>query len=141
MFYLMDTAVCPKQWKTQLAEPSCGGYVSFEGWVRNHNDGKSVLSLEYEAYAPLAIKEGHSIIDEAKEKFDIMQALAVHRVGYLEIGDIAVWVGVAAHHRKAAFHACSYIIDEIKQRLPIWKKEYYTDGSTEWVACHHCGQD
>jgi molybdopterin synthase catalytic subunit len=137
MFDLVDTTINPTTWKNKLADPSCGGHVAFEGWVRNHNEGKTVLSLEYEAYAALAIQEGQRILSEAQEKFGITQALAIHRVGHLQIGDLAVWVGVASPHRKAAFLACSYIIDEIKHRLPIWKKEHYADGSAEWVACHH----
>jgi len=122
--------------------PECGGIVTFEGRVRNHNEGSSVDSLEYEAYNSLALKEGGKIITEAKEKFNILDAFSVHRVGHLQIGDLAVWILVTAKHRNEAFDACRFIIDEIKTRLPIWKKEHYTDKNTEpqWVFCaedHH----
>ncbi|MGE3891947.1 MAG: molybdenum cofactor biosynthesis protein MoaE [Steroidobacteraceae bacterium] len=115
--------------------PTAGGFVSFEGWVRNHNDGQAVIRLEYEAFAELAVKEGQCIIDEALQRFAITGASCVHRVGLLEIGDMAVWVGVAAAHRGAAFDACRYIIDEAKQRVPIWKKEHYASGDSGWINC------
>ena len=124
--------------KRELADPHCGGFVAFEGWVRNHHEGRAVERLEYEAYAPLALREGELVVAEAKAQFDIRQALCVHRTGLLELSDMAVWVGVAAAHRDAAFGACRYIIDEVKLRLPIWKKEYYRDGSQAWVNCAHC---
>ena len=82
--------------------------------------------------------EGNKIIAEAREKFPIIDATCVHRVGLLEIGDIAVWVGVSSGHRGEAFDACRYIIDEIKHRTPIWKKEFYTDGHSGWVRCENC---
>ena len=121
-----------------LKDPACGGYASFEGWVRNENEGHEVLKLEYEAYAALAEKEGERIISEAMERFTIRQARCVHRVGELAIGDYAVWVGVSAPHRGEAFDACRYIIDEVKHRVPIWKKEHYTNGTSGWVRCEHC---
>ncbi len=127
----IDVATC----KAHLAEARAGACVTFEGWVRDHNDGQPVASLEYEAYAPLAENEGARILAEAAEKFPLVAVFATHRVGHLRIGDIAVWVGVAAEHRGAAFDACRYIIDETKQRLPIWKKEHYTSGTSEWINC------
>jgi molybdopterin synthase catalytic subunit len=118
-----------------LADTRAGACVTFEGWVRNRNDGQPVLSLEYEAYASLAEKEGARILAEAREKFSILGAHGVHRVGHLRLGDLAVWVGVTAEHRGAAFDACRYIIDETKARVPIWKKEHYASGATEWINC------
>ncbi|MDB9741889.1 molybdenum cofactor biosynthesis protein MoaE [Akkermansiaceae bacterium] len=115
-----------------------GGFCSFEGWVRDHHDGKAVQSLEYSSYNVLTIKEGNKIIEEAKEKFAIEIALCTHRVGHLHIGDIAVNVAVSAAHRDAAFAACRYIIDEIKFRVPIWKKEFYTDGANAYPSCKGC---
>ncbi len=106
--------------------------------MRNHNQGRAVERLEYEVYSPLAVKEGNAIIEEARDKFGIEQALCVHRSGDLALGDIAVVVGVASAHRDEAFRAARYIIDEVKQRLPIWKKEHYTDGDAHWVNCQHC---
>jgi molybdopterin synthase catalytic subunit len=121
--------------RAELQDVSCGAFVLFEGWVRDHNDGREVLQLEYEVYEPLAIKEGQQILLEALERFDISQASAVHRHGLLALTEPAVLVGVASAHRGAAFDACRYIIDEVKTRLPIWKREHYADGTTEWVDC------
>jgi molybdopterin synthase catalytic subunit len=94
-----------------------------------------VKTLDYEAYAPLAQKEGRRIVKEARERFPITDARCVHRTGSLSLGDIAVWIAVSAGHRAAAFEACRFLIDEMKARLPIWKREHYADGSTEWVNC------
>jgi len=121
-----------------LVDPTCGGYTSFEGWVRNHNEGQPVRHLEYEAFEPLAIKEGERIIQEAVERFGIGHAECVHRIGDLPIGEMAVWVGVSARHRHEAFVACRYIIDEVKHRVPIWKKETYENGDSGWVNCERC---
>ena len=115
--------------RAELSDPACGGYAAFEGWVRNHNEGLRVRRLEYEAFEPLAIKEGERIIAEATARFGVEHAACVHRTGSLEIGERAVWVGVAARHRDEAFRACRYIIDEVKHRLPIWKKEHFEDGA------------
>jgi molybdopterin synthase catalytic subunit len=115
-----------------------GGVVTFEGRVRSINDGKEVTSLEYEAYPELALHEGHIIVSEALDRFDILEAHAIHRTGHLEIGDIAVWVMSAAIHRKEAFEATECIINMIKSRVPIWKKEHYKNGESAWVQCDHC---
>jgi molybdopterin/thiamine biosynthesis adenylyltransferase/molybdopterin synthase catalytic subunit/rhodanese-related sulfurtransferase len=128
----------PERCRAALADPSCGGYSSFEGWVRDHSDGRSVRHLEYEAFESLAIKEGERIVAEAVERFGVNRAACVHRVGDLGLGEMAVWVGVAAAHRSEAFAACRYIIDEVKHRVPIWKKEHYTDGDSGWVNCERC---
>jgi len=124
--------------RKQLFDPTAGGYTSFEGWVRNHNEGLAVRHLEYEAFEPLAIKEGERIIAEAIARFGIEHAACVHRIGDLAIGDMAVWVGVSARHRAEAFAACRYIIDEVKHRVPIWKKEHYENGDSGWVNCERC---
>jgi molybdopterin/thiamine biosynthesis adenylyltransferase/molybdopterin synthase catalytic subunit/rhodanese-related sulfurtransferase len=124
--------------RAALADPQCGGYAAFEGWVRNLNEGERVTALEYEAFAPLASKEAASILNEAAARFGVEHAACVHRVGRLAVGELAVWVGVSARHRDEAFRACRYIIDEIKHRLPIWKKEYYENGDSGWVNCERC---
>lgn len=121
--------------RTPLNHPQAGACATFEGWVRNHNEGQAVASLEYEAYAELAEVEGNRILAEAVAKFDLLAAHAVHRVGHLQIGDLAVWVGVAAAHRGPAFDACRFIIDELKARVPIWKKEHYVAGASAWINC------
>jgi adenylyltransferase/sulfurtransferase len=124
--------------RAQLLDPTAGGYASFEGWVRNHNEGLAVRHLEYEAFEPLAITEGERIVAEAIARFGIEHAACVHRIGDLAIGDMAVWVGVSARHRAEAFAACRYIIDEVKHRVPIWKKEHYENGDSGWVNCERC---
>ena len=98
------------------------------------------MRLEYEAHAPVAEKEGAKIVSDAIERFHLDGAVAVHRVGPLEIREAAVIVAVSSPHRAEAFDACRFIIDEIKHRVPIWKKEYYEDGSTDWVGCEGCAQ-
>lgn len=125
--------------RAELENDSCGALATFEGWVRDHNDGRQVLRLEYEVYRPLASAKGLEILREAAERYEIADALCVHREGMLELGDIAVAVLVAAAHRDAAFKACRYIIDEVKQRVPIWKKEHYADGDAHWVNCVNTG--
>ncbi len=126
--------------RAELSDPACGGFAAFEGWVRDHNEGRRVRRLEYEAFEPLAIKEGERIIAEAIARFAVERAACVHRIGMLEIGDEAVWVGVAARHRDEAFRACRYIIDEVKHRVPIWKKEHYENGDSGWVNCERCAE-
>ncbi len=133
MFILTSLPINPQSLKENLVNPSVGATVCFEGIVRNNNDGKTVSSLIYEANETLANKETNNIIKEAHQKFSIIKALACHRVGTLSVLDIAVWVGVSAAHRDEAFLACRYIIDEIKKRVPIWKKEFFMDGTTHWV--------
>ena len=110
-----------------------GAYASFEGWVRDHNEGRPVRGLHYEAYAALAQAEGQRIVDEAAARFAIAGVHCVHRTGELAIGDLAVWVGVSAGHRDAAFAACRWVIDEVKARVPIWKHERYADGDAGWL--------
>lgn len=135
MFQLSITPLDPAALQRALADPRAGACVTFEGWVRNHADGRPVLALDYEAFGELAEREGARIVAEARQKFDVLALACVHRTGALKIGDLAVWVGVAAAHRGAAFDACRYVIDEAKARVPIWKKEHYADGSSEWVNC------
>lgn len=134
-FAITDQPIDVPQLSQLLQEDSAGAYASFEGWVRNSNEGQDVTSLEYEAHQPVAVSEGEKILAEARERFGLLAAESRHRVGHLQIGDCAVWVGVSAAHRGAAFEACRYIIDELKQRLPIWKKEHYRDGHSDWINC------
>lgn len=140
MLTIANSAIDPDALRRELFDPAAGAYCGFEGWVRNHNEGQTVLRLEYEVYAPLAITEGEKVLAEAQEKWPHLQAQGVHREGLLEIGDCAVWVGVSSPHRDEAFQACRYIIDQIKVRLPIWKKEHYVDGNSGWVNCERCSQ-
>lgn len=119
--------------RARLLREEAGAYASFEGWVRNHNDGRAALGLRYEAYVALAEAEGARIVEEALATFAIAEAACVHRTGDLAVGDLAVWVGVSAAHRDAAFAACRWIIDEVKARVPIWKHERYAEGDASWL--------
>ena len=137
-FAISDMAIDPVAARASVADNSCGALVEFEGWIRDHNEGQAVERLEYEVYRPLAVKEGERILTEARDRFGIDNAMCIHREGLLELSDIAVIVCVSSPHRAEAFDACRYIIDEVKTRLPIWKKEHYTSGISEWVNCQHC---
>ncbi|MCD9027648.1 molybdenum cofactor biosynthesis protein MoaE [Luteimonas sp. BDR2-5] len=132
-FRLADAPFDIAPLRRRLLHDSAGAFSSFEGWVRDHNDGRPVHGLRYESYVALAEREGAQVIDEARARFALVDALCVHRIGDLAIGDLAVWVGVSAAHRGAAFDACRYIIDEVKARVPIWKHERYADGDTTWL--------
>ena len=110
-----------------------GAVVCFEGRVRDHNDGRAVHGLSYQAYVELAQVEGLKIVAEARGRFAVERIVCVHRSGDLALGDVAVWAGVSAGHRAAAFEACRYVIDEVKARVPIWKREHYVAGDSEWL--------
>jgi molybdopterin synthase catalytic subunit len=116
-----------------LQAHAAGGFCSFEGWVREQHQGRAVLRLDYEAYDALAQSEGDRILAEARERFAVVNVACDHRVGTLELGECAVWVGASAAHRDAAFAATRYIIDEVKKRVPIWKREHYADGDSGWI--------
>ena len=132
-FRLSDAPIDATALQAGLRNPRAGACASFEGWVRDHNDGRSVSGLRYEAYADLATREGEAILAEALARFDIVDAACVHRIGELAIGELAVWVGASAAHRDAAFAACRWIIDEVKARVPIWKHERYAGGESGWL--------
>lgn len=113
--------------------PEIGGIDLFVGTVRNHALGRTVTHLVFESYEPMAIKEMQKIADRAISDFDCKRVAIWHRVGSLEVGEIAVIIAVGADHRGAAFDACRFCIDTLKETVPIWKKEYFTDGS-HWVS-------
>ena len=137
-FSFSSTPIAVESLRGELADPACGGYAAFEGWVRDSNEGQRVRALEYEAFEALAVREGERIVREASARFGVAHAACVHRIGQLGVGELAVWVGVSAPHRDEAFRACRYIIDEVKHRLPIWKKEHYLNGDSGWVNCERC---
>lgn len=134
-FSLTKEEIVPANLSRQLVNYTAGALVTFEGWVRNHNAGCQVTGLEYHIYESLALKEGQRILAEARERFDLCGAVACHRWGYLALGEVAVWVGTTAIHRGSAFVATRFIINQIKNRLPIWKKEFYVDQPAQWVLC------
>lgn len=115
----------------------CGGSVFFVGRVRNHHEGKRVRRLFYECYQPMAEKELKNIISAVMAETGAGQIDVIHRVGWLDVGEIAVVVSASSVHRKEAFDACRQVIDRIKEDVPIWKKEVYEDSTHDWVVCQH----
>jgi molybdopterin synthase catalytic subunit len=132
MSYLVTDPIDPGALLALVQSPERGGVASFLGTVRNHQGGRDVLRLEYSAYGPMAEAECERIVAEAESRWGVAVALR-HRVGKLAIGDTAVAIAAASAHRDDAFLACRYVIEEVKRRVPIWKKEVYADGSVEWV--------
>ncbi len=133
LFLLSASPIAPEALRSRLLDPRAGACATFEGWVRDHHEGRAVTGLHYEAYDALAEREGRRILDEAMARFDLLAAACVHRSGSLAIGGLAVWVGVSAAHRGPAFDACRYVIDEVKRRVPIWKREHYREGGANWL--------
>ena len=117
----------------ELEAAGAGAVVCFEGRVRDRNDGRAVDGLSYQAYTELAEAEGRRVVEEARAEFAVERIVCVHRVGDLALGEVAVWAGVSAGHRAAAFDACRYVIDQVKARVPIWKREHYVEGASEWL--------
>ena len=117
-----------------LASPGAGGFVTFDGKVRNTHQDRPVTGLEYEAFDELVLAEGTRLMTEAVAHYGLLEARCIHRVGRLEIGETAVWIGVAAPHRREAFEACEWILDQLKRRVPIWKKEFFADGDSGWIG-------
>jgi molybdopterin synthase catalytic subunit len=115
--------------------PQSGGIDVFIGTVRDSTKGKKVLRLEFEAYEPMALKEMEKIAAQAFENWPVQKLLIHHRTGVLEVGEVPVVIAVSCAHRDAAFEACRFVIDTLKQTVPIWKKEIFEDGET-WVAAH-----
>lgn len=118
-----------------ITDDECGGIVTFIGTVRNKTKGKEVLRLEYECYESMALKEMEKIAQDVIRLFNAKNISIHHRVGVLQVGEIAVIIVVNTPHREAAFDACRYAIDTLKQTVPIWKKEVFEDGE-EWVSAH-----
>jgi len=112
-----------------------GAVDVFIGTVRNHNKDKSVVRLEFETYDSMAVKKMQELADEAQARWNIEKIVMVHRKGVLSIGDVAVVIAVATPHRAASFEACKWLIDTLKQVVPIWKKEVYDNGE-EWLEAH-----
>ena len=118
-----------------VEDDSCGGISAFIGNVRNDTQGKKVTQLDFSTYKPMAIKEMQKIADLILEKFDVKKIAIHHAEGVLRIREIPVIIAVSSKHRKAAFEACEFAIDTLKERVPIWKKEYFSDGEV-WVNAH-----
>ncbi|MEI6175624.1 MAG: molybdenum cofactor biosynthesis protein MoaE [Verrucomicrobiota bacterium] len=133
-FTLTDLPIDTASLAEDLHDPAAGAEVIFDGRVRNSNEGYVVGALAYQAYPALAISTGRRILEEEAARHGVLRVIAAHRTGTLEIGDSAVWVGVASAHRGAAFDASRVIMERLKVELPIWKKETYADGASEWVG-------
>ncbi len=118
----------------EAARPDCGAIDLFLGTTRNHHDGRTVLRLSYEAYEPMGLEVLSTIERETLEQFAIASCRIVHRLGEVPAGEASVAVVVAAHHRAAAFDACRRAMDEVKTRAPIWKREHFGEGDSEWVT-------
>lgn len=118
----------------ELGEFSDGAVLIFQGRVRETNDGRVVTGLGYQAYGEMAEKELRTICEEAAGRFEVGAISAAHRVGELDPGEVSVVIGVAAPHRASCYEASRYVIEEIKARLPVWKRERYADGEAVWVG-------
>ncbi len=116
-----------------LRDARCGGLNLFVGTTRQWTGTRETVELAYECYEPMAIKEMQRLVDEAKARWPIERVCVLHRLGVVPVAEASVVVGVATPHRAAAFEACRFLIDELKVQVPIWKREHYTDGTTEWV--------
>lgn len=135
MFELTDRPIDAAMLRARLTAPEAGALTVFEGRVRNQHLGRPVTRLEYEAFDDLARREGEAIVNETEQIHPGTKVLCVHRTGALAIGETAVWIGVVSAHRQAGFAACRHVIEELKLRLPVWKKEHHPDGTAEWVNC------
>jgi len=135
MIALTHEPIDPTRVLEAVQGPEEGGVVLFLGRVRRTSRGRTVTRLDYEAYAPMAEVELKALADDAQYWMGAARVAIVHRTGTLEIGEIAVAIAVAAPHRRQAFAACSWLIDALKERAPIWKKEWYEDGS-QWISEH-----
>jgi molybdopterin synthase catalytic subunit len=117
----------------QVIRPDCGGVVLFLGTVREVTAGRTTVALDYEAYPDMAEKKLTEIERETRDRWPVGDLAIVHRLGHLELADVSVAVAVSCPHRAQAFEACRHVIDRVKEIVPIWKKENWADGSTEWV--------
>ena len=132
--FLTNQPIQLEKFLTQKPDPSCGAVASFVGVVRNHHEEKLVKRIYYECYRPMAEKQIQEIIERIKKESGVHDIRVQHRIGWLEVSETAVVIVVTAAHREAAFSACRAVIEGIKQKVPIWKKEVYTDNASQWVS-------
>ena len=135
--YITDEIINLQKFFSDEFSRSCGAVASFAGIVRNHDHGRAVKSLYYDCYRSMAEKMIKNLIEEAEAKWDVDEIRVLHRVGYLKIGETAVAIAVSSAHRDEAFQGCRSLIERIKKEVPIWKKQIFEDGITEWVLCGH----
>ncbi|MDP3920592.1 MAG: molybdenum cofactor biosynthesis protein MoaE [Candidatus Omnitrophota bacterium] len=139
--FLTRDPIIPGVFFSRVLDPTCGAAATFVGAVRNHHEGKPVHELCYECYEVMAERQLAHIADDVKKKYGVFSVRISHRVGWLQIGDVAVAIEVSSAHRDEAFRACRDVIEQIKVSVPIWKKEVYADGTSEWVICTHQHQE
>lgn len=119
---------------SHLQDVNAGAIAIFLGTTRQWTSGRETRKLEYEAYEPMAIREMEKLVQEARKRWPLLRVAVLHRLGDVPIAEVSIIVGVSSVHRKAAFDACQFIIDNLKEKVPIWKNEHYADGTTEWIG-------
>jgi molybdopterin synthase catalytic subunit len=132
MIQIVTVAIDPGEVIRSVRETAAGAIAVFIGTTRDHSHGRRVVRLEYEAYEPMALRVMGDLAEAMKKKWEIEDVSIVHRVGNVNVGEVSVVIAVSAAHRREAFEACRHAIDELKESVPIWKKEYFEDGE-EWV--------
>ena len=132
MHLLVREPIRVREIVNQLVDPADGAVVTFEGVVRDHAGGKKVLYLEYHSYESMALTQMGAIIRYALKKWPVHRMAIIHRLGRLEIGECSVLIAATSEHRQAAFESCRYAIDTLKQQVPIWKREFYSNGAV-WI--------
>jgi len=133
MFEIVSQPIDVAAVTAAVAHPGSGATVTFIGTTRDHNDGRRVIRLEYEAYAEMALAEMRKIGESARQRWPIERIAIVHRIGAVPIGDASVVIAASAGHRRAAFEACHFAIDRLKEVVPIWKKEHF-EGGEVWIG-------
>ncbi len=132
-FYITDRPIDGDALLEEVRSDSAGAVVTFEGRVREENDDRSVKALSYQIYPELARRTAEDLMEEARSNWNVEHIAIATRTGRLEVKEASIWIAVSAAHRKEAFRACEELIDEIKERLPVWKKEIYRDGTERWI--------
>ena len=138
MFEIVEERIDLTRLVSVVSRPDAGAIATFIGTTRNHNAGRRVIRLEYEAYPEMAVREMRKIGEQAVARFSAQAVAIVHRIGAVEIGEASVGIAVSAAHRDAAFSACRFAIDRLKEIVPIWKKEHY-EGGEVWIGPQHGG--
>jgi len=133
MFEIVSSPIDAAAVTAAVADPATGATCTFIGTTRDHNDGRRVTGLEYEAYPEMALAEMRKIGDEARRRWPIAGVAIVHRIGVVPIGEASVVIAVSSAHRVAAFEACHFAIDRLKEVVPIWKKEHFAGGEV-WIG-------
>ncbi len=130
---IVDRPLDPSDLLRGVSDDAAGATVLFLGTVRNIHDGRAVLGIDYEAYTPMAEREMQAIVQDAGSRYELSGLAVEHRIGYLGLGEASIAIAASHARRQAALDATRYVIDEIKRRVPIWKREHYADGTRGWV--------